>query len=48
MTTTIPILQDVNGNTPIDLSLNSNEEADINLANLLLSNIKDYPYMHSG
>jgi len=45
---TLPFLEDCNGNTPLDLALLDDDNADINLGNCMLSNIKDYPYLHSG
>jgi len=44
---TLPFLQDINGNTALDLAL-SDGGGDMNLANCLMLGIKDYPFMHSG
>lgn len=44
---TLPILQNVNGDTALDIALRDGH-ADINMANMLLMGIKDYPFMHSG
>lgn len=44
---TMPFLEDGEGNTPLDISLDD-AKPDINLGNLLLTNIARYPYLHSG
>lgn len=44
---TLPILQNIQGDTALDVALRDGH-ADINMANLLLVGIKDYPFMHSG
>jgi len=45
---TVPVLQDINGDTALDLALQDNEKQDMNKADIILKYIKDYPFMHSG
>lgn len=44
---TLPLLQDINGNTALDLALEK-VGGDKNLANALMHGIRNYPFMHSG
>jgi hypothetical protein len=43
----MPILQDINGDTALDLCLTEDKQ-DRNLANQILEGIARYPFMHSG
>jgi hypothetical protein len=44
-TYTVPILEDIDSNTALDVALQKN---DPNLANAFLKGIELYPFMHSG
>ena len=44
---TMPVLQDINGNTALDIAL-AEETFSINLASFFLEGIQDYPFMHCG
>ena len=43
----MPVLQDINGNTALDIALDE-ETFSINFASFFLEGIQDYPFMHSG
>jgi hypothetical protein len=43
-----PVLEDVNGNTALDLVFDKGENSDKNLANTLLSGMQDYPFLSCG
>lgn len=44
---TVPIFEDSNGMSALDLALNEGSEQ-TNLANCLLKGIESYPYLHFG
>ena len=46
----MPVLENINGDTALDLAFpeDDSRKCDINLADTILNEIKDYPFMHSG
>jgi hypothetical protein len=43
-----PVLEDVNGNTALDLVFDKEENSDKNLASSLLNGMQDYPFLACG
>jgi hypothetical protein len=48
MKVAVPVLQNIDDLTALDLALNEEKTVNLTLANQILEGIENYPFMHSG